>query len=129
VDARQEKEDAEKMTPQNIPKKKPAAPPIIGRLFGKKKAPTKKNTALFGNNEDDDDMPSFYGKTEDEGDSFNTSYYEEGTGGKSKKQIVQEKARLEFLKYLSWLEYGIVVVELFLIIYTVLVLLGIAPIF
>jgi len=117
------------MTPKNIPKKKSAAPSLIGGLFGKKKASAKKNTALFGNNEDDEDMPSFYGKAEDEGDSFNTSYYEEGAGGKSKKETAREEARLEFLRYLSWLEYGIVVVELFLIIYTILVLLGIAPIF
>ncbi len=108
------------------PIKKKATPSFLGGLFSPKKAPEKKGSSLFGKDDEDDKLPSFYGKTDDDGDSFNSSYYEEKS---SKKREVKERQRLEFLRYLTWMEYAVVAVELFLIIYTILVLLGIVPIF
>lgn len=119
------------MTPATKPKLKKAETSFLGGLFGKKKAPMQKSPTLFSEarEDDDDTMPSFYGNSEDEGDSFNSSYYEEGGVKGSKKKEEKERHKLEILRYLTWMEYGVIAVELFLIIYTILVLLGIVPIF
>lgn len=118
---------------REIAKKKPGIPSLLEGILPRRKQQAKSTASLFKNS-DDDDMPSFYGKTEEEGDSFNSSYYEdsraEGEGAsRSNRQGQKEQKRLGFLKYLTWLEYLVIAVELFLIIYTILVLLEIMPIF
>jgi hypothetical protein len=117
------------MMKTEIPKKKGTG--LAGLFGGKGKKTQQKGMSLFGAKKEEDQASTFYGGEEDEGDSFNSSFY---SGKKEAEEVSEDGApkwygRLAFFKYLSVLEYFVVAVELFLIIYTILVLLNIAPMF
>ena len=108
-------------------KKKSGFGDLIAGLFSAKDDGAGLN--LFGEKKEEEPS-SFYGDTKEDGDSFNSSYYEPGEKGSEPEEgRKREGSRLQFLKYMGWLEYVVIAVEVFLIIYTVLVLLNLAPIF
>jgi hypothetical protein len=111
-------------------KPRPVAPSILSALFGlnKKKEP-QKGTSLFGT-EPEEEKSAFYGESGDEGDSFNTSFYSsDGKQTEQGKREEKETSKLGFIKSFTWLEYLVVAFEFFLVVYTILVLANIAPIF
>ena len=109
--------------------KKPRGTSIIGAFFGKGKKKDQRGASLFGAKEEEE-KSAFYNETDDEGDSFNTAFYT--TGGREteqEKREVKEISRFGFVKSFTWLEYIILAFELFLVVYTILVLANLAPIF
>ena len=109
--------------------KKPTGKSIMGALFGKGKKNDQRGASLFAE-KDEEEKSAFYNENEDEGDSFNTSYYTAGRKEtEQEKKEVKETGRFGFVKSFSWLEYLIIAFELFLIVYTILVLANLAPIF
>jgi hypothetical protein len=115
--------------------KKPQKPSLLGGLFGGGGNKSSGEVSLFGSKKAEKKQSqgsSFYGAEDDEGDSFNSSFYDTGgqSGGTGERKKGQEsEAKLAFLKYMGWVEYLIIAVEIFLIIYTFLVLMNLAPLF
>jgi hypothetical protein len=113
--------------------KKPSKPFLGGLFGGGNKASGE--VSLFGKSKaekSESQGSSFYGSDNDEGDSFNSSYYDTGgasSGSGERKKGQESEAKLAFLKYLGVVEYLIIAVEIFLIVYTFLVLMNLAPMF
>jgi hypothetical protein len=114
--------------------KKPNKPSLLGGLFGGGNK-SSGEVSLFGKKKaekSEGQGSSFYGNDADEGDSFNSSFYDTGgasSGSGERKKGQESEAKLAFLKYMGWVEYLVIAVEIFLIVYTLLVLLNLAPLF
>jgi hypothetical protein len=109
--------------------KKSGTPGIFTNILGQGNKDQRGST-LFQPKDGVKDGSYYGGGDDDEGNSFNDSFYGEGGEPKEKTTLLQRKpSRFSFLKYLSWIEYIVIAVEIVLIVYTILVLINMAPIF